>query len=156
MSTNDITIRKAIVEDFPSILSLIKEFSIFQRTPEKVSVTLEQMIKEKFNFQCLVVELKDKEIAGFASFFFTYYSWSGKALYLDDLYIKEVYRKHGLGKQLLESVIALANQEGCLKVRWQVSKWNSNAIDFYRKIGAAIDETEINCDLSLVSNATSL
>lgn len=50
-------------------------------------------------------------------------------------------------KKLLDAVIELAKKEHCKKVRWQVSRWNENAIDFYKKIGAWIDETEINCDL---------
>jgi hypothetical protein len=37
----------------------------------------------------------------------------------------------------------------CKKMRWQVSKWNSDAITFYKSIGAVIDDVEINCDLYL-------
>jgi diamine N-acetyltransferase len=142
-------IRFATELDFPSILSLIKEFSLFQKTPEKVSITLEQMIEEKNYFQCFVAETEDKKIIGFASFFFAYYSWSGKAVYLDDLYVQSQYRKQGMGKKLLDAIIAHAKKEQCRKLRWQVSNWNYNAISFYKKLGAVIDETEINCDLHL-------
>jgi len=145
----DLTIRKATEEDFPGILLLINEFAAFQKTPEKVIITLDQMINEKEYFQCFVAEAGDDEIAGFATFFIVYYSWSGKAVYLDDLYVKEDYRKQGIGKQLLETVINLARDQQCKKVRWQVSGWNTNAIEFYKKIGATIDKTEINCDYLL-------
>ncbi len=64
-----ITIRKADEQDFPVILSLIKEFSTFQKTPEKVTVTLQQMIEGKDNFQCLIAETNNREIAGLATFF---------------------------------------------------------------------------------------
>jgi ribosomal protein S18 acetylase RimI-like enzyme len=50
---------------------------------------------------------------------------------------------------LLQKIIELAKESGCKKVRLQVSKWNTNAIEFYQKMNAAIDETEINCDLLL-------
>jgi diamine N-acetyltransferase len=142
------TIRRALVHDFPAIFSLIKEFAEFQKTPDKVKITLEQMIAEKDHFQAFVVEY-NADIIGFATFFFTYYSWSGKALYLDDLYIASAYREQGIGSQLLNTVIELAKKEQCRKVRWQVSGWNTNAISFYKKLGAIIDDTEINCDLSL-------
>jgi ribosomal protein S18 acetylase RimI-like enzyme len=145
----NIIIRKATTQDFPSILSLIKEFSIFQKTPERVTITLEQMTAEANLFQCFVAETDDKNIVGFATFFFTYYSWSGKALYLDDLYVQDAYRKLGIGKMLLDEVIALAKNNGCKKIRWQVSKWNDYAIAFYKSIGAEIDDVEINCDLIL-------
>jgi diamine N-acetyltransferase len=145
----NVTIRKAREQDFPVILSLIKEFSVFQKTPGKVTITLEQMIKEKNLFQCLIAETDDNEIAGFASYFFTYYSWTGKGLYLDDLYIKDAFRKQLIGKKLLDAVITLAKDEQCKKVRWLVSGWNKNAIEFYKKMGAVVDDTDLICDLSL-------
>lgn len=145
----NITIRKGEEKDFAAIFSLIKEFAIFQRTPEKVMITLEQMIAEKNFFQCFVAETKTNTIVGFASFFFAYYSWSGKAIYLDDLYVCDDYRGQNIGSKLLNTIIEFAKKERCKKVRWQVSNWNENAISFYKKMGAEIDDVEINCDLYL-------
>lgn len=145
----NVFVKKANEQDFPRILNLIKEFSVFQGAPEKVTVTLEQMIKESAFFQCFIAENENKEVLGYVSFFFAYYSWTGKAVYLDDLYVREVFRKQGVGKMLLQSVIDFAKEEQCRKVRWQVSKWNANAIAFYKSMGAQIDEVEINCDLVL-------
>ncbi len=145
----NVIIRKATHKDFPAILSLIKEFSIFQKTPEKVSITLEQMQSDADLFQCFVAENDSDEIIGFASFYFTYNSWSGKGLYLDDLYVQEMYRKHKTGSGLLNTVIDFGRAEKCKKLRWLVSRWNTNAIEFYKKIGTVIEETEITCDLKL-------
>jgi ribosomal protein S18 acetylase RimI-like enzyme len=145
----NVIIRKGIPEDFPAIYNLIQEFSVFQKTPEKVIITLEQMRENNHLFQCFVVEYEDTSIIGFASFFMAYYSWSGKALYLDDLYVKKEYRGHQIGTQLLDKLIDHANLERCTKVRWQVSNWNKEAIEFYKKMGAKVDDTEINCDLYL-------
>lgn len=141
-------IRKASEKDFPAIIALIKEFAVFQKTPEKVSITLEQMVTDKDIFQCLVAVVEN-EIAGFATYFFTYNSWSGKGLYLDDLYVKESFRKTGTGKKLLDDIIDLAKEEKCKNVRWMVSAWNHNAIDFYNKIGATVDEIDLNCNLKI-------
>lgn len=145
----DISIRKATEQDFEEIFVLIKEFSVFQKTPEKVTVTPGQMIQDKDMFQCLVAVTGDKKIIGFASYFFTYYSWSGKGLYLDDLYVQDFFRKQQIGKKLLDAVIDIAKKENCKKVRWLVSGWNTNAIEFYKKMGAVIDSTDVNCDLIL-------
>jgi GNAT superfamily N-acetyltransferase len=149
-SQTNITIRKAGEADFASILLLIKEFAIFQKTPHKVIITLEEMKANGHLFQCFVAQAADATIVGFASFFFAYYSWSGKALYLDDLYVTESYRNQGIGEMFLEEIIALAKKQGCKKLRWQVSRWNENAINFYKKMTATIDDTEINCDLELI------
>ena len=147
----NLIIRKANEQDFPAVLSLIKEFSVFQKTPAKVTITLEEMIKGKNVFRCLVAEV-DNKIVGLATFFIAYYSWTGKGMYLDDLYVTESFRKLAIGKRLLHSVIDLAKSEQCKRVRWQVSKWNENAIDFYKKMGATVDGTDINCDLKIASN----
>jgi GNAT superfamily N-acetyltransferase len=144
-----ISIRKANQQDFSAILFLIKEFAVFQKTPEKVSITLEQMMTAENFFQCFIAETADKKIIGFASFYLVYNSWSGKGLYLDDLYVTDAFRTQGIGKKLLEAIIELAKEEHCKKLRWQVSKWNSDAIDFYKSMGAVIDDTEINCDLMM-------
>ena len=89
----NVIIRKAEEQDFAAILSLINEFSIFQKTPQKVTITLDEMVANGNLFQCFVAEAANKGIVGFASFFFAYYSWSGKVIYLDDLYVTDAYRK---------------------------------------------------------------
>jgi GNAT superfamily N-acetyltransferase len=143
-----ITIRKAVTADFPAVYALFQEFVVFQQTPEKLYITLEQLMEDEQYFQCLVADV-DGRIVGFASFFFAYYSWTGKSVYLDDLYVKEDSRKYGIGKRLLNGVIDLAKTEKCKTVRWLVSRWNANAIEFYRSIGAQVDDTEMTCVLPL-------
>lgn len=144
-----VNIRPANESDFPAIFALINEFAVFQKTPEKVLITPDQMLENKDLFQCLVAANDDQQIVGFTSYYYAYYSWSGKAIYLDDLYVTAAYRKQKIGAQLLAAVIQLGKQQQCIKLRWQVSKWNSDAIGFYKSIGAKIDDTEINCDLNL-------
>ncbi len=141
-----INIRKATEEDFPAILGLIRELAEFEKAPEKVSNTIEQMKQEKEFFKSMVAETKSGEIVGMALYFFAYYTWVGKSLYLDDLYIKEDYRKMKIGSALLNEVMTVARTENCKRVRWQVLNWNKNAIDMYKKSGAVIDGEWMNCD----------
>ena len=117
------TIRKATVEDLPAVYALFREFAEFQRTPEKLHITLEQLERDAAHFQCLVAVV-DGRIVGFASYSPVYYSWTGRAIYLDDLYVQQGSRQSGIGKRLLEAVITLARQTGCVSVRWLVSRWN--------------------------------
>ncbi len=143
-----IEIRKAGPEDFVYVYALIREFAVFIQTPEKVVTSPARMVADKDYFHCYVA-VDEEKIIGFATYFIAYYSWTGKTIYLDDLYVKENYRGQGIGNALFDSVIQTAKNENCRKVRWQVSKWNSKAIAFYKKRGATIDEVEINCDLIL-------
>ena len=140
-------IREATEEDFTGIVSLLHEFALFQKTPERMKMTVSQLQKDKSLFQFLLAVTNEDVMTGYVCFFPVYYSWSGKAMYIDDLFVKEAYRNNGIGKALLQSVIAIAKENGSKKVRWQVSGWNKNAIDFYKSLGAVTDDTEQNCDL---------
>lgn len=142
----NINIRPATEHDYEAVYALLLEFAGFHGSSDKVYTTVAQLKRDKDLFQCLVAETDDKQILGFASHFFTYYSWSGKALYIDDLYVTQSHRKQGIGKKLLDVIVQKAKDNNCFKVRWQTSKWNNNAIAFYKTYGAEIDEVEINCD----------
>jgi len=147
----NIRIRKATDKDFDAILSLIKELAHFEKAPEKVSNTVEQMQEEKDVFGCFIAETEKNEIVGIALYFFAYYTWIGKSLYLDDLYVKETFRGKKIGAELLKKVIEVAKNENCKRLRWQVLNWNKSAIDFYKEFGAETDDEWINCDFDYKS-----
>ena len=143
----EVRIRAVEETDFLQIVSLFKEFATFEKMPEQMTNSVERMSKEKNFFHCFVAETKDKKIIGYATYFFCYYTWIGKSLYMDDLYVKPEYRANGRGTKLINKVIQFAKDSECNKLRWQVSDWNKPAIDFYTHIGAKIDSNEHNCDL---------
>lgn len=142
----NIIIREANEKDFPAVLSLIKELATFEKAPDKVTNTIDQMKLEKNFFYCLVAETEEKEIVGMAICFFAYYTWVGKSLYVDDLIVKEKFRRQGIGTLLLRKIFEVARKENCKRVRWQVINWNKAAINLYKKAGAVIDNEWSNCD----------
>jgi len=142
------TIRPVERDDLPAVYALFQEFAVFQKTPEKLYITLEELVADAEQFKCLVA-VADGQIVGFATWFFAYYSWTGRGVYLDDLYVRESHRKYGIGRQLLDAVIDLARENNCRTVRWLVSRWNVNAIEFYKRIGAYVDDTEMTAVLPL-------
>jgi ribosomal protein S18 acetylase RimI-like enzyme len=144
----EITIRKANESDFEDILSLIKELATFEKAPEKVTNSVQQMQLEKDYFHCYVAENETKEIVGMALYFFAYYTWVGKSLYLDDLYVKESCRGQKIGSKLLVKIFEIAKEENCKRMRWQVLNWNTPAIEMYKKFGAEIQEEWHNCDFN--------
>jgi ribosomal protein S18 acetylase RimI-like enzyme len=144
----EFTIRKANENDFESILTLIRELATFERAPEKVTNSVQQMQHEKEFFHCYVAESETKEIVGMALYFFAYYTWVGKSLYLDDLYVKESCRGQKIGSKLLAKIFEIAKEENCKRMRWQVLNWNTPAIEMYKKFGAEIQEEWHNCDFN--------
>jgi len=141
------TIRLATELDFEQVHALNLKFSHFIKKPEKFRISLTDMLAEKEHFEIIVAENDEGNIVGFAATFIAWYSWIGKSLYLDDLFVVKRSRGKGIGGKLIDAVFELAKAKGCKKVKWQVSKWNNNAIDFYKRKGADIDGTEINCEL---------
>lgn len=143
-----ITIKHIEENDFEELVALFLEFATFQNQPEKMKNSVEKMISEKDFLHGFTARDEDNSIIGYATFFFAYYTWVGKSLYMDDLYIKEKYRGKGIGSLLINAVIKHAEKEKCDRLRWQVSEWNKPAISFYKNLGAEIDETEKNCDIT--------
>jgi len=138
-------IRKGTEQDFPQILALIKELALFEKAPQEVTNTVEKMQNEKDLFEFFVAE-KDGEIIGMALYFFAYFTWKGKSLYLDDLYVKQDKRGGGVGSKLLRKIFEVAKEHNVDRLRWQVLDWNEPAIELYDKIGATLDKEWINCD----------
>jgi len=133
--------------DFEALVSLFKEFAVFEKLPDKMINSVERMKKEKDFIHGFTVKNDEGEIFGYVTFFYAYYTWTGKSLYMDDLYVCPKYRGQGLGTLLIKRVIAQAAENNCHKLRWQVSDWNTSAIKFYETLGATIDHIEMNCDL---------
>lgn len=141
-----ITTRMAADSDYPAIMALVIELAVFQNAAAKVHNSAEQMLSDKDLFHCIVAETDDKTIIGVATYFFGYYTWFGKSLYLDDLYVSHAFRGNKAGRLLLHKLFDIARTSGCKKVRWQVSEWNKPAIDFYKRLGGHIDTEFYNCD----------
>lgn len=141
------TIRKALPKDFPSILEMVQALAEFEKEPDKVTNDIDQMLAEQDYFECFVAIDEDLEIIGFCLYYYVYYTWVGKSMYLDDLYVKEAKRGKGVGSELLKTLFKTAKENNCKRLRWQVLDWNANAIALYEKLGADIQNNWLNCDL---------
>jgi len=143
----DVAIRPIQESDFTELIKLFTEFASFEKHPERMTNSIEQMMEEKEHILGYVALDDTDNIIGYVTVFYSYYTWVGKSLYMDDLYVKEAYRGQGIGSMLVDQAITFAKENKCKKLRWQVSDWNKSAINFYTNIGAVIDDVERNCDL---------
>lgn len=81
----------------------------------------------------------DVVVAGHVLFFPIYPTFLAKpGLYVEDLFVRECYRRKGMGKMLLSAVAAQAVKMGYGRVQSLVLDWNVNAIKFYKEMGAEI------------------
>lgn len=136
-------------DDFEELNILFREFADFENVADKMTNTLMQMKQEKEFIRGFTAKNNNGDTIGYATYFFSYHTFVGKCLYMDDLYIRPVYRGNGLGTLLINRIIAFAKEQKCNCLRWQVSNWNERAITFYEKLGGKIDRTEMNVNLLL-------
>ncbi len=136
---NDCWIRPATPEDIPLIRAFITELAEYEQLLDDVVVTDEQLLDHLFtqhSAHC-VLAFENNEATGFALYFYNYSTFLGKkGLYLEDLFVRPVFRGKGYGKKLLLYLVDTALLEGCGRMEWSVLNWNQPAIDFYESLGA--------------------
>jgi GNAT superfamily N-acetyltransferase len=134
-------IRKGNPEDMEAVLGLIKELAVFEKEPDAVLITVEDLIRDGFGlvplFQVLVAEIEN-EIVGIALYYYRYSTWKGKTIHLEDLVVKENKRGSGVGFALYSEIIKQGKKDKVRRIEWNVLDWNTPAIHFYKNSGAKI------------------
>ena len=145
---NDYIIRKAVAADVPKVIELLGEFAVFEKLEHDFFITESDLSKVVFgekSFVRLLVAALEEELLGFALLYPKFASFRGeRSLYLEDLYVRQSERGKGLGLALLKEAAKFAATNDFQRLDWQALKWNTPAIDFYRKIGAESDDGNIN------------
>ena len=144
---NNIEIREARAEDCDSMVDLITELAIYEKAEKEMEITTVQLERDGFGqsplFHAVVAE-KEAEIIGMAFYYYKYSTWKGSCLYLEDLVVREAFRKEGVGSKLFEAIIRVAKLKKVKRMEWQVLDWNEPAINFYNKYNAELDPEWIN------------
>jgi GNAT superfamily N-acetyltransferase len=137
---SDFEIRPARVEDVPVILELIRDLATYERAPDQVAATEEQLSDVLFGERPsaeVLLAFEGKSPIGFAVFFYNFSTWLGRpGLYLEDLFVKPEKRGKGYGRALLVDLAKIARDRDCGRMEWAVLDWNEPAIKFYRALGA--------------------
>ena len=145
-----INIRRAVIEDCPRLLELVKELAVYERAPDAVTVTPEHFAESGFGknpvWWAFVAEV-DGIIVGFALYYIRYSTWKGQAMYLEDIIVTDSMRGKGIGKLLFERLIDEAKEKKFNRIVWQVLDWNQPAINFYKKYNAEVDGSWLNCSI---------
>ena len=61
---------------------------------------------------------------------------TGDYCYLQDLFVSEKARGHGVGRKLIEYVYAYSKSKGCSRVHWLTHESNTDAMELYNKIAS--------------------
>ncbi|WP_298779866.1 GNAT family N-acetyltransferase [uncultured Polaribacter sp.] len=132
-------IREGQQKDAQAVLDLITELAVFEKEPDAVEITVEDLVNDGFSdkpkFKLFVAE-ENSIVIGIALFYERYSTWKGKTIHLEDLMVTQSKRKIGAGKALYTAVLKYAYDHNFNRVAWEVIDWNTNAINFYKSTGA--------------------
>ena len=141
--------------DLETVLALIKELSVYiANSPESVTNTVENLVRdglgdEKY-FHCLLIERDgdgaEVEHLGYALYYFTYSTWEGRQLYLEDIYIRPAWQRCGVGSGVMRRLAQIASERDCARLMWQGLAGDENA-KFYQSLGAICTSEWLNYKL---------
>jgi GNAT superfamily N-acetyltransferase len=140
-----LNIRPATSADISLIVSLVRELAEFERLAHEVVATEADFAANLFGpvpkAHAVIAEI-DREPAGFGLYFYNFSTFLGRpGLYIEDVYVRPEFRRHGLGRAIFKYLAQKAVAENCGRMEWWVLDWNEPAILFYRGMGAvAMDE----------------
>jgi GNAT superfamily N-acetyltransferase len=133
-------IRSADASDVPVILAFVRELAEYEHLSHLVTATESKLRETLFGAHPgaeVVLAFEGSEPTGFAVFFHNFSTFLGvKGLWLEDLFVRPVFRGRGYGKALLMYVARIACERGCGRFEWSVLDWNEPSIRFYKSLGA--------------------
>ena len=145
-----LSIRPATAADAPLLTTMIRELAEYEHLSHEFNLTEDDVIRDGFGaapkFRAVIAEWNGQP-AGYAVYFEFYSTFQGRpGLFLEDIFVRPEFRKHGIGKALLAHVARVAWQEHYFCMRWEVLDWNTPAINFYTKLGAVyLNEWKAAC-----------
>ena len=141
-----LSIRKIEPTDLETVISLIREFALFEDLSDVCEITAEKLSLAMFGDGAILEGLLafvDDAPAGYALFFPNFSSFRGqRGLYLDDIFVRKEYRGQGIGEALLKEIARISASRGFERIDFLVLDWNKPAIRFYEKLGAVKDGDE--------------
>ncbi|WP_036340143.1 GNAT family N-acetyltransferase [Mycolicibacterium aromaticivorans] len=132
-------IRMARPGDEPEIVAMIRELAEFEHALDQCTVTESQITAALFGDNpvgsCHLVAI-DGDVAAVALWFRTFSTWDGVAgIYLEDLFVRDRFRRRGLARTLLATLAKVCIDNGYTRLAWEVLDWNVNAIALYDAVG---------------------
>ena len=134
------TLRQATAADVPTVLHCIRALAEYERLLHECVATEELLRESLFGERPaaeVVLAFDGEAIAGYALWFRSYSTFLARpGIYLEDLFVFPEHRRRGLGRRLLAYLAQTAVARGYGRVEWAVLDWNTDAMTFYRSLGA--------------------
>ena len=105
-----------------------------------------EIVQEPSSANRIYIVEEDGQAIGFmnTATFFSFWS-HGKALFLDDFFIREKYRGKGHGKRALSELEKIAKEDGYVRLQLMAEYTNPRAVKFYEQAGYGKQEINFLC-----------
>jgi GNAT superfamily N-acetyltransferase len=134
-----VKIRMAQPGDEAELTAMVRELAEFEHAADQCTLTQELLTTALFGDSPTVrahLAEVDGKPAGCALWYRTFSTWDGVAgLYLEDLFVRPEFRRHGLARRLLATLAGECSAAGYTRLEWAVLDWNVNAIALYDSVG---------------------
>jgi GNAT superfamily N-acetyltransferase len=135
------TLRATTPGDIPTLHRLMRDFATYEKLEQRFRITEATLHDVLFGarpmMDAVLVDAGDEATIGFALWFFTFGTFSGRrTLFVEDIYVDAAHRGGGIGFALFRHMARVACERDCIDMQWNVLDWNTPAIEFYRRIGA--------------------
>ncbi len=125
--------------DVPVLLNLIHSLATYEQLEQHITATEQDLFNGLFDDGAIaeaVIAWSGDEPVGFVVWYETFSTFRGrKGIYVEDLFVVESCRGSGVGRALLQHLAQVALDRNCLRLEWEVLRWNEPAIAFYERIG---------------------
>lgn len=143
-------IRQATTADVPALHALVAELADYVGERHNFTATTTAYAADMADgfYEALVAE-DDGKVIGMALYYFTYSTWKGRMVYLEDFVLDPAYRRRGIGQQLWDALLERGRSRGCKLLKWQIIDTNTEAMKFYHAQDAIIEDNWLNGKLFL-------
>ena len=134
-----ISIRTAAINDSESLTELSNQLGYETKHAEVVN-RLEKILANDDN--CVYVAVQNGKIVGWIHGFYALRIESEFFVEIGGLVVDEHFRKHGIGKKLVEKVLQWSKLKKCANVRVRCNVIRKESHRFYENIGFAINKEQ--------------
>ncbi|WP_257166873.1 GNAT family N-acetyltransferase [Bradyrhizobium sp. SRS-191] len=147
-----LSIRPARPDDIGTVLALISELADYEKLAHEVVATEADIAGALFcEHPTLFCDLAEWNgaVAGFAVWFVNFSTFAGKpGVYLEDLFVRPVFRRNGIGQALLGHLAKTCVERDYARLQWSVLDWNAPSITFYKSLGAELMDDWTLCKVT--------
>lgn len=137
-----VKIKKAEKKYLREIAELMKRE--FSKPPFKERVTINTIIKSLnyyYKIGEIYIAICEKKIVGVVVFKVEQF-WEGPVMIIEDLAVEEDFKKHGIGRELMDFVEKYAKRKNIKAITFLTHK-KSKVLNFYKKLGYKVDKNII-------------